>query len=70
MTPVETMNKWDIISELLIKHGYRRWQWQYAVDEPEGLHVWFWASRRPDVEVVTHSEDVFRAILHYNNPEK
>ena len=70
MTGIESLEQWNTVSNLLIKHGYRRWQWQYGTDRPEGLHVWFWASGRPDVEVVTYSDEVFRAISRYNSPEK
>ena len=65
MTVVETLDYWHKLSDMLGARGYRLWQWQYDTKHPEGFHAWFCQSGRPDVEVVTYSDDVCRAIIQY-----
>ena len=70
MTIINFLTQWYTLLELLSSQGYQRWQWQYDVNHQEGFHAWFRLHDRPDVEVVTHDEDVYKAIMQYENPEK
>lgn len=62
---IETIEEWSAYSELLAKMGYKLWQWQYRAEGPEGFHARFFVSGKPDVEIITHSEEVENAIVSY-----
>ena len=66
MTEVESLEQWHPLDEMLHNHGYRLWQWQYNTKHPEGFHAWFWVTDRPDVEIVTHNDDVCWEIIQFN----
>lgn len=65
MKGIESLEQWTALSAELSTHGYQRWQIQYGTDYPEGFHTWFWASDRPVLEIVTHSDAVHDAIVKY-----
>lgn len=67
---VETMEKWIRLSTWLRKNKFRAWQYQYSWSAPEGLHVWFWLADKEQVEIITHSKDVTKEILLYNEYNK
>jgi len=63
---IETIEKCNRFLEGCRKHGWQLWQMQYSFDHPEGFHAWFYKSREPDIEVITHNEDVQKAIISFN----
>ena len=63
----ETIEQWNILSAKLHKYGYKPWQYQYGWWCEEGLHVWFWKTGKDDIEVVTHSEEVSKAIYKFES---
>ena len=65
MTAVDSLEQWDALAGELRKAGYTVYQMQYAANQPEGFHVWFWLSGRPEVHIVTHNESVQDAIVDY-----
>ena len=62
---INTLADWQSLAVELTVHGYRIWQMQYYTDHPEGFHAWFCASGRPDVEVVTRDDAVYREIVKF-----
>jgi len=46
--------------------GWKVWQMQYRWSEPEGFHAWFMKAGQEDIEVVTFSEEVQKAIIDFN----
>jgi hypothetical protein len=63
---VETLEQWNILAAKLKDRGYKPWQYQYSWHNPEGLHVWFAKQGKEDVEVITHSEEIHKAIYKFN----
>lgn len=59
---VDTLDQWKEISDRLIIAGYKLCITQYSIDDPEGLHVTFWAPDKPMVEFVTHNDAVGEAM--------
>jgi len=62
---IETIEDWNKLSAKLRERGYKPWQYQYGHWCPEGLHVWFMKPEKEDIEVVTHSEEVSKAIYKF-----
>jgi hypothetical protein len=62
---VKTLEQWNNISVKLSLDGYRLWQWQYDIHAPEGFHARFFALGKPNIEVVTHSKEVYDSIMKY-----
>jgi hypothetical protein len=62
---IESLEQWNNLALTLTEGGYRLFQWQYGADCPEGLHAWFASNGKADIEVVTHSPEVERAIIKY-----
>lgn len=65
MKAIESLAEWLPLSAELSARGYKIYQSQYRASSPEGFHAWFWAEDRPDVEIVTHNNDVYRAIMKH-----
>jgi antibiotic biosynthesis monooxygenase (ABM) superfamily enzyme len=66
MKQIDTLEQWAALAAKLAEHGYRLWQMQYGVDQPEGFHAWFFRPGKPqDFEVVTHNNDVYNAIINF-----
>ncbi len=70
MTELESPSQWLALSATLAADGYTLFQWQYGTHRTEGLQARFWASGKPDVEVVTHNEDVETEIIRFNGKNK
>jgi hypothetical protein len=66
MTHIDTIEQWCPLAGELREAGYHLSQFQYSWYEPAGFHAWFWCSKRPEVEIVTHSEVVQEAIVEFN----
>ena len=66
MKVIETLDEWNKLSTRLSANGWSIWQTQYDPQAPEGYHVWFHKSGKPDYEVVTHSNEVYKAIAEYS----
>lgn len=66
MTEIKTLEQWETIAYKLAEGGYTIWQTQYDYYDPKGFHTWFWASGRPELEVVTHDLKVQNAMVNYN----
>ncbi len=62
---IESLEKWNRVAEKLRYYDYQLWQWQYDVDAPEGFYARFIASGWPEIEIVTHDENVYNAIMQY-----
>jgi hypothetical protein len=64
---VETVEKWNEIEQKLRERDYHVFQFQYDTNQAEGWHVTLISigTGLPQVEVVTHSEEVRAAILRY-----
>jgi hypothetical protein len=65
MEIIESIDEWNLLAKDLAELGYTIWQMQFGVDCPEGFHARFLLAGSPDIEVVTHSEEVRDAILEY-----
>lgn len=70
MYTVNTLSKYLKWEHWFIENGYRPWQYQYDIDSPEGLHVWFCKNGSPDIEVVTNSLEIKNAILSFPKAAK
>jgi hypothetical protein len=46
--------------------GWKVWQMQFRCSEPEGFHAWFMNDGQEDIEIVTHDEEVQKAIIEFN----
>ena len=44
---------------------WRVWQMQYRWSDPEGFHAWFIKGGEKDIEVITYSEEVQKAIVSF-----
>lgn len=62
---VETLDDWHALAADLREDEYAIWQMQYRYSQPEGFHAWFWAKGRPELHIVTHSEEAQSAIVNY-----
>ena len=66
MYQVETMSRCNKYLDKLRFEGWDVWQMQYQWYHPEGFHAWFWKTGHEDIELVTHNEDVQKAIVSFN----
>ena len=60
------MEKWNRLSAKMSAHSYGLYVFQHDYDNPEGFHAWFEAPDMPNIEIVTHNQDVNEAILHFH----
>lgn len=67
MIRIDTIEQWYELATTLRSEGRKPWATQYRATDPNGLHVWFWKSGEPDIEVVTYSIEVQDAISKYRN---
>lgn len=65
MQRIDNIDQWRALAAELCEDGYAIWQMQYSASQPEGFHAWFWAEGRADIEVVTHSREVEKAMVKY-----
>lgn len=65
MKVIETIEEWATLAAELRAAGYTLYQFQFDAQEPEGFHAWFWASKRPQVHIVTRDPRVQEAIIKY-----
>ena len=56
---VESIEQFNILAARLREKGYKPWQYQ----DDSGFHTWFAKAGKTDIEVVTHSEEVRKAIM-------
>ena len=56
---IESIEQFNILAARLREKGYKP-SWQYQDDN--GFHTWFAKAGKTDIEVVTHSEEVRKAI--------
>jgi hypothetical protein len=66
MKIIESIDQWNKFELKLKEHGYERWQMQFDINHPEGFHAWFWKADNKDIEVITHNEEVYKAIVQYS----
>lgn len=66
MKRIDTLEQWTALAGELAEAGYHLSQFQYRATDPHGFHAWFWASGRPQVEIVTFDHGVELAIVEYN----
>jgi len=65
MKRIDTLDEWAELSKLLKRHGYVRWQTQYSISDLEGFQARFSSKGKSEVEIVTFSEKVYKAIIRY-----
>jgi hypothetical protein len=66
---VETIEDWKKLSAKLKKYGYiPSGDYQYGAWTEEGLHAWFTKDWTQKVEVITHNEEVHKAIYKFKAP--
>lgn len=65
MKAIESLETWRELVVQLAENGYRIWQMQYDTRSPEGFHAWFYSTGKPEIELVTHSDAVYDAIVKY-----
>jgi hypothetical protein len=70
MTRIDTLDQWQALAGELSKGGYHLFQFQYGAGQPEGFHAWFWASGRPEFELVTFNQDIETAIIKFKTQSK
>ena len=64
---IKSLDQWNEVASKLAAHGYTPWQWQYNYDDPNGLHVRFTSSQRPEeIHLVTRLREVQKAIHEYS----
>jgi hypothetical protein len=56
---VESIEQFNILAARLQEKGYKPWQYQ----DDNGFRTWFAKAGKDDIEVVTHSEAVRKAIM-------
>ncbi len=56
---VESIDQFNILAARLREKGYKPWQYQ----DFDGFHAWFGKAGKDDIEVVTHSDEVRKAIM-------
>jgi hypothetical protein len=59
---IENYRKWE---EWFRDNGYSPWQYQYSWSDKEGFHTWFMKAGCEDIEVVTHSKEVWEEIMKF-----
>lgn len=65
---VNTLDRWEYVSQKMIDRNYKLWQSQYGIDSPEGYITRFRCfsdSTLPEIEVITFDKDVYEAILNF-----
>jgi len=64
---IESLEKWNELAEMLLKHGYGLRETQYDIYDLEGFKAMFGSinSGYSIVEIVTHNETVYDAIIRY-----
>ncbi len=62
---VNSLEKWNEVSQKLKDREYSLFQMQYGCGLPEGFHAIFISHGMPRVETVTHNQAVHDAILIY-----
>jgi len=67
---IETLEEWNKLAARLRERGYSPWSYQFGHWSPEGLHVWFGKPGKDDVEIITNSEEVHKAIYKVSKPSK
>jgi hypothetical protein len=56
---IESIDQFNILAARLREKGYKPWQYQ----DDNGFRAWFAKAGKTDIEVVTNSEDVRKAIM-------
>lgn len=64
---IETIEKCNRFLDNLRANGWGLWQMQYSWDLPEGFHAWFGKVGEEEIEIVTHNEEVEKAIVMFNS---
>lgn len=64
---INTIERWKIANDYLSQNNYTLWQMQYDTKSPEGFHARFYVTGKPDIEIITFNEEVYKAILKYPN---
>ena len=65
---VDSLERWEYVSQQLAARKYTLWQSQYGIDSPEGFIARFRCfsdATLPEVDVVTFNKDVYKAILNF-----
>lgn len=65
ITEIESLEQWETFRDMLAERGYYIWQWQYGANHPEGFHIWLGASGRKNIEFMTRSKDIQKAMLRF-----
>lgn len=65
MKEIKNLEEWAFIEKQLTEGTYHIWQMQHDYYDPEGFHVWFWVSGKPEIEFVTHDRRVQATIVNY-----
>ena len=65
MKTIETLEEWNKLATRLSDNGWSIWQSQYYPEHPEGFHMKFSKSGKPDYEVVTHNAQVQDAMVKF-----
>lgn len=68
MRIIETLDEWNKLSKKLSENGWSIWQTQYNPQHPEGYHAWFHKTGKPNYEIMTYNNEVYKAIPKYKNP--
>lgn len=66
MVLIENANKWNEYAEIMEKMGHKLYVMQHDIDDPEGFHALFVLDATARFEVVTHSKDVYEAIMEFS----
>jgi dihydropteroate synthase len=56
---IESIEQFNILAARLREKGYKPWQYQ----DDNGFRTWFAKAGKDDIEVITHSEEVHKAIM-------
>lgn len=56
---IESIEQFNILAARLQECGYKPWQYQ----DLDGFHTWFAKAGKADIEVITHNEEIRKAIM-------
>ena len=63
---IELIDDWNDLAKTLLEFDFHIWEFQYGVDQPEGLHTKFVSNNGTVCKVETHSNAVYRAIMRFH----
>lgn len=64
---IESVEEWEKLASKLRERGYSPYSYQFSANDKEGFHTWFMKPGKEDVEIITHSPEIQKAIIGFNS---